>query len=121
MRSWSVSTSVPSAVRMPAIDDSAIHRGADLMFRRRWRGELADRFPTAAPHARMHFMPPGTGAGRVRVVAGQPLGVVGADPKDANAIAHLHFELWHGGNGLAAIDPTPYLARWAVVDPPEVA
>ncbi len=61
------------------------------------------------------------GAGRVRVVAGQPLGVVGADPKDANAIAHLHFELWHGGNGLAAIDPTPYLARWAVVDPPEVA
>lgn len=146
----------------------AIHRGADVMFRRRWRSELTDVYPAHAPHSRGHFMPPGTlalaasdgeiwsagwtprgysvvlshgapwatyythlsalrvgetrrGRTRQRVVAGQPLGVIGADPKDANAIAHLHFEIWYGGNGLAAIDPHPYLRGWPVVDAPEVA
>lgn len=146
----------------------AIHRGVDQMYRRRWRGELADTFPAKAPHSRMHFMPPGTlvlaasdgevwsagwtprgysvvlshgapwatyythmtslrldetrrGQSRQRVVAGQPLGVVGADPTDPNGIAHLHFELWWNGNGNAAIDPRSYLDHWAVVNAPEVA
>lgn len=146
----------------------AIHRGADIMFRRRQKGELRDVFPLRAPHSKGHFMPPGTlvlaasdgeiwsagwtprgysvvishgapwatyythmtslrvdetrrGQTRQRVVAGQPLGVVGADPKDANGVAHLHFELWFDGNGEAAVDPRPYLDRWVVVDAPEVA
>lgn len=149
-----------------------IHRGADIMFRRRSATELIDVFPPStkeapSPHTRMHFVPPGTlvlaagdgeiwsagwtprgysvvlnhgrpwatyythlaslrvgetkrGGSKQRVRAGQPLGVIGADPKDARGVAHLHFELWHGGAGLAAIDPVPYLRRWLVVDAPEV-
>ena len=149
-----------------------IHRGADIMFRRRFRGELADVFPPRAkgapsPHTSNYFMPPGTlvlaaadaevwsagwtptgysvvlshgapwatyythmsslrvgetrrGASKERVRAGQPLGVVGASPKDARGVAHLHFEMWHGGNGNAAIDPMPYLRRATFADAPEV-
>lgn len=149
-----------------------VHRGADIMFRRRHRGELADIFPPrtkAQPsgHTSNYFMPPGTlvlaaadgeiwsagwtptgysvvlshgapwatyythmaslrvsetrrGASKERVRAGQPLGVVGASPKDARGVAHLHFEIWHGGNGNAAIDPMPYLRRATFVDGPEV-
>lgn len=139
-----------------------LHRGADLMYRRRTRDEFADRFPPRAPHSRWHFTPPGTlavaaadgevwsagptargysivlshgkpwatyythltstfvrdtrrGASRERVVAGQPLGIVGADPLDANAIAHLHFEIWRGGAGDHAIDPEPLLRDWPVL------
>jgi murein DD-endopeptidase MepM/ murein hydrolase activator NlpD len=33
------------------------------------------------------------------VSAGTPLGIIGADPLDAEHIAHLHFELWRGGAG----------------------
>ena len=146
----------------------AIHRGVDLMFRRRQRGELTDRFPAHTPHTVGYFMPPDTlalaasdgtiwsagwtprgytvvvshgapwatyythlsalrvgetrrGRSGERVVAGQPLGVIGADPKDARGIAHLHFEMWFGGNGLAAIDPEAYLRRWTAIDAPEVA
>lgn len=149
-----------------------VHRGADIMFRRRFRGELAEVFPPRAngapsPHTSNYFMPPGTlvlaaadgevwsagwtptgysvvlshgapwatyythlsslrvgetrrGASKERVRAGQPLGVVGASPKDARGVAHLHFEIWHGGNGNAAIDPAPYLRRATFVDNPEM-
>src|SRR5262249_21381217 len=34
--------------------------------------------------------------GSQRVVAGQPLGVIGFDPLDAEKLKHLHFELWLG-------------------------
>ena len=61
------------------------------------------------------------GASKERVRAGQPLGVVGADPSDTNGIAHLHFEMWFGGGASAAVDPTPYLSRWPAIDAPEVA
>ncbi|MBE7448594.1 MAG: M23 family metallopeptidase [Kofleriaceae bacterium] len=150
-----------------------VHRGVDIMFRRRHRGELADIFPPRAPgmpspHTRGYFLPPGTlvlaaangevwsagwtptgysvvishgapwatyythlaslrvgetrrGASRERVRAGQPLGVVGASPRDARGVAHLHFEMWHGGNGNAAIDPAPHLRTATIVDAPEVS
>ena len=55
-----------------------------------------------------------------RVRAGQPIGIIGADPQDPNGIAHLHFEMWFGGAGRAAIDPAPYLRGFAVLDAPEV-
>ncbi len=149
-----------------------LHRGADIMFRRRHRGELLDVFPprtaeTRSPHTRNYFMPPGTlvlaasdgevwsagwtptgysvvlshgapwatyythmaslrvgetrrGASKERVRAGQPLGVVGASPKDSRGVAHLHFETWFGGNGTAAIDPAPLLRRATIVNAPEV-
>ena len=60
------------------------------------------------------------GSSKERVRAGQPLGVVGADPKDARGIAHLHFEMWFGGGGFAATDPVPFLRTFAVLDPPVV-
>ncbi len=144
-----------------------IHRGADIMFRRRTLAELADVFPPRSPHTRWHFMPPGTlvlaasdgevwsagwtargysvvlshgapwatyythlsslripetkGAGsKQRVRAGEPLGVIGADPKDSNGIAHLHFETWFGGGARAAVDPIPLLRTLRVLDAPEV-
>jgi len=149
-----------------------LHRGADIMFRRRHRGELLDIFPprtaeNRSPHTRNYFMPAGTlvlaacdgeiwsagwtptgysvvlshgapwatyythmaslrvgetrrGASKERVRAGQPLGVVGASPKDSRGVAHLHFESWLGGNGSAAIDPAPLLRRATIVDAPEV-
>lgn len=61
------------------------------------------------------------GASKERVRAGQPLGVVGADPTDTNGIAHLHFEMWFGGGASAAVDPLPFLRRWPALDAPEVA
>lgn len=144
-----------------------IHRGADIMFRRRYLGELTEIFPPRAPHSLLHFMPAGTlavaafdgdvwsagetsrghsvvlshgrpwatyythlvrlfvretedGRSRERVRAGQPLGVIGADPTDHQAIAHLHFEIWHNGDGRAAIDPEPFLNLFTVIDSPEV-
>ncbi|MBK9032133.1 MAG: hypothetical protein IPL61_12575 [Myxococcales bacterium] len=77
--------------------------------------------PLHAPGVAARRRDPPRALARERVVAGQPIGVIGADPKDPRAIAHLHFELWHDGNGLAAIDPQPYLAQWPAVDRPEVA
>lgn len=39
-----------------------------------------------------------------RVAAGDPLGVMGIDPMDAQHVRHLHFELWLNGR---AVDPGP--------------
>jgi hypothetical protein len=50
-----------------------------------------------------------------RVRAGQPIGVVGADPLDAEHVKHLHFELWLGGPS-AAVDPAPVMHAWSIVD-----
>lgn len=66
----------------------------------------------------LYVRPTARGASRERVRAGQPIGLVGADPTDARAIAHLHFETWYRGGAEAAIDPAPLLRRWEVVDPP---
>jgi murein DD-endopeptidase MepM/ murein hydrolase activator NlpD len=55
-----------------------------------------------------------------RVRAGQPIGIIGADPKDPQGISHLHFEMWHGGTGRSAIDPAPHLRTFPVLDAPEV-
>lgn len=51
-----------------------------------------------------------------RVRAGQPLGVIGADPKDTQSLRHLHFALWHGEGGSSAIDPEPVMRAWNVVE-----
>lgn len=55
------------------------------------------------------------GAGGYRVTAGQPIGIVGADPTNPR-IRHLHFEIWKGGNHTTAIDPAPILRRLPVMD-----
>lgn len=57
--------------------------------------------------------PTSGGKGARRVKQGQVLGFVGANPRDGkNALRHLHFEIWKGGDGDAAIDPSPHLLRW---------
>jgi murein DD-endopeptidase MepM/ murein hydrolase activator NlpD len=50
------------------------------------------------------------------VKAGQPLGLIGADPLDRQGLRHLHFALWHGGNSDGAIDPEATMRRWKVVE-----
>jgi murein DD-endopeptidase MepM/ murein hydrolase activator NlpD len=55
-----------------------------------------------------------------RVKAGQPLGVIGADPLDPRRLKHLHFELWAGGPG-RAIDPAALMKSWQVFTPNDIA
>jgi hypothetical protein len=51
------------------------------------------------------------------VRAGQPLGIIGADPLDAAHLMHLHFELWRGG-AKDRFDPAPLMRGWEyLLDP----
>ena len=56
------------------------------------------------------------GAGE-RVRAGQPIGIIGADPLDPQHLKHLHFELWLGGPD-HAVDPAPVMRAWETVADP---
>jgi Peptidase family M23 len=59
--------------------------------------------------------------GHARVHAGQPIGIIGADPLDAAHLKHLHFALWREGNPHDPIDPAPLLRRWPHLDDPRHA
>lgn len=50
-------------------------------------------------------------AGGPRIDAGQLLGAMGASPKDAQGVRHLHFEMWTGAGAKSAVDPTNYGQR----------
>lgn len=52
-----------------------------------------------------------------RIRAGQPIGIVGADPLDDAHLKHLHFALWRGG-AKDAIDPLPLMHGWPYVNDP---
>jgi hypothetical protein len=52
-----------------------------------------------------------------RVRAGQPIGIIGADPLDGEHLKHLHFEIWLGGPK-DAIDPAPVMRAWTTVPDP---
>jgi hypothetical protein len=52
-----------------------------------------------------------------RVRAGQPIGVIGADPLDSEHLKHLHFELWLGGPS-DRVDPSLVMRGWDVVADP---
>jgi murein DD-endopeptidase MepM/ murein hydrolase activator NlpD len=56
----------------------------------------------------------------IPIKAGQPLGVIGADPQDKQRLKHLHFELWRGGPQ-DAIDPAPLMKSWRVFTPSDLA
>lgn len=59
------------------------------------------------------------GKSRQRIRAGQPIGIVGADPQDSSHLKHLHFALWRGGPR-DAVDPAFAMRRWDyVADPRE--
>jgi hypothetical protein len=57
------------------------------------------------------------------VRAGQPIGIIGADPLDAAHLMHLHFEVWRGG-ATDRFDPEPLMKAWEYLpdagDMPEV-
>jgi len=57
---------------------------------------------------------------RIPIKAGQPLGVIGADPQDPYRLKHLHFELWLG-NAANAVDPQPLMKTWQIFTPHDVA
>src|SRR5690606_33340586 len=57
------------------------------------------------------------GSSRERIYAGQPIGIVGADPQDPQGLPHLHFELWKGGPG-EALDPAPLMRWWEHISAP---
>lgn len=144
-----------------SVDDKAktsvarLHLGADIMFRRRRRGELADVYRPGTRHGTANYFMPDmvpaiaasagvvifaqwTGVGFTvkvfhpdgwttyythlslvsvaegqAVVAGQPVGIIGFDPKDRRKLMHLHFELWRGRDDRrGATNPGPYLAAW---------
>lgn len=55
-----------------------------------------------------------------RVYAGQPLGIIGASPRDGAKLKHLHFAIWLGGPD-AAIDPAPVMRSWEYINDPSPA
>jgi murein DD-endopeptidase MepM/ murein hydrolase activator NlpD len=57
--------------------------------------------------------------GAQRVIAGQAIGAVGADPMDQRGLKHLHFAFWRGGPS-DAIDPGPLMKTWRVLRAPLV-
>lgn len=65
--------------------------------------------------------PPAKGTPRalmIQIKAGQPLGVIGADPLDPQHIKHLHFELRVGTD---AVDPAGVMKAWQVFTPRDIA
>lgn len=78
----------------------------------------ADGWVTYYQHLAQLFIPAlDHGTGKIRVRAGQALGIVGADPTQPNQIAHLHFEL---RRGVRPVDPQAALRAWRVLDRPTV-
>jgi hypothetical protein len=57
------------------------------------------------------------GKPREPVRAGQPLGVIGASPLDAEHLKHLHFEVWLGGPS-DRVDPSAMMRSWDTVPDP---
>jgi Peptidase family M23 len=51
------------------------------------------------------------------VRAGQPIGIIGADPLDAAHLLHLHWEVWRGG-AADRFDPEPLLKTWEYLPDP---
>lgn len=69
-------------------------------------------------HMERLFVPPTSrGRGKIKIAAGQPLGIVGADPLDRNHLMHLHFALWAGGSE-NAFDAAPFMEKWAKIRDP---
>ncbi len=66
----------------------------------------------------LNVTPTARGRSGQRVVAGQPLGIVGGDPMDTGRhLKHLHFALWRGGPR-DAVDPEPIMRSWSMVMAP---
>ncbi|MCB9563138.1 MAG: peptidoglycan DD-metalloendopeptidase family protein [Kofleriaceae bacterium] len=74
---------------------------------------------TAYRHlSRLDVPPTEPGAPHQVVLAGQPLGVIGANPLDAAGLRHLHFELRLDDR---PVDPARFLSGWRVLSSPASA
>ena len=51
------------------------------------------------------------------VRAGQPIGIIGADPLDPARLAHLHLEIWRGG-AADRFDPEQRMKAWEYLPDP---
>ena len=51
------------------------------------------------------------------VRAGQPIGIIGADPLDPARLAHLHLEIWRGG-AADRFDPEQLMKAWEYLPDP---
>lgn len=51
------------------------------------------------------------------VRGGQPIGIIGASPLDAEHLKHLHFEVWLGGPA-DRVDPAPLMRTWEIAANP---
>jgi hypothetical protein len=110
---------VPEGVRALAASDGVVWSAARMP---RGFTVVLDHGPAGYATFYTHFSemfvaPTQRAASKQRVYAGQPIGVVGADPMDPNGLPHLHFELWRGGPG-DAIDPVPLMKWWEHVTVP---
>ena len=104
---------VPEGVRALAASDGVVWSAARMP---RGFTVVLDHGPAGYATFYTHFSemfvaPTQRAASKERVYAGQPIGVVGADPMDPNGLPHLHFELWKGGPG-DAVDPGPLMKWW---------
>lgn len=66
---------------------------------------------------RLFVEPTSRGRGRIPIYAGQPLGIIGADPLDGRRLKHLHFALWAGNSG-DAFDAAPFMRGWEMIRDP---
>jgi murein DD-endopeptidase MepM/ murein hydrolase activator NlpD len=69
--------------------------------------------------ARLGVRPTEKARSAQRVIAGQAIGAVGADPMDPRGLKHLHFAFWRGGPS-DAIDPGPLMKTWRILRAPLV-
>ncbi len=63
---------------------------------------------------KLRVQPTARAASKERVVAGQPIGTIGFDPRGAEKLKHLHLEVWLGGPN-DRIDPAALMRGWKVV------
>jgi hypothetical protein len=68
--------------------------------------------------AKLLVAPAAPGKSNERVRAGQPIGIIGASPLDAEHLKHLHFEIWLGGPN-DRIDPAPLMRAWDSIPDPD--
>jgi hypothetical protein len=66
---------------------------------------------------RLFVQPTGPGGSGQRVRAGQPIGVIGFSPLDAERLRHLHFELWRE-SAASKLDPIRAMRSWKVLADP---
>jgi hypothetical protein len=106
---------MPNGVLVIAASDGVVWSAAQTP---RGFAVVIDHAPTKATTFYTHLekllvAPTANAKSGERVRAGQPIGIIGADPLDAAHLKHLHFELWLGGPS-DRVDPAPLMRGWEI-------